>query len=129
MKREIQELKDIQQLVDTFYEKVRTDDLLGPIFNGVIRDRWPMHLQKMYNFWQTVLLKEHTYNGRPFPPHYQLPVDARHFEHWLHLFSETVDELFTGEKATEAKWRAQKMAEMFQYKIAYFRGNSSGPLV
>lgn len=122
-KNEILTINDIQQLVDAFYEKVREDELLGPIFNRVIEDRWPEHLEKMYRFWQTVLLNEHTYHGSPFPPHAHLPIEKKHFEHWLHLFYSTVNEHFTGEKATEALWRAEKMAQMFQFKIDYFKNN------
>lgn len=122
-RQEILTLNDIKLLVDAFYQRIQTDELLGPIFNERIGDRWPIHLEKMYRFWQTVLLEEYTYNGRPFPPHAQLPVGPEHFAHWLKLFIKTVDELFTGEKATEAKWRADKMATMFMAKIAYFRNN------
>jgi hemoglobin len=75
----------------------------------------------MYRFWQTVLLGEHTYMGSPFPPHANLPVDKSHFDQWLKLFKETLDEFFRGEKANEAKWRADKMAEMFQLRLSYFR--------
>ena len=120
---EILNLDDIKVLVDTFYERIREDKLLGPIFDERIQDRWPIHLEKMYKFWQTVLLQEHTYFGSPFPPHMQLPVDHQHFAAWLKLFNATVDELFTGEKAEEAKWRAGKMAEMFAAKIDYARKN------
>jgi hemoglobin len=121
--REILTFDDIKLLVDTFYQRIQTDELLGPIFNERIQDRWPIHLEKMYCFWQTILLEEYTYNGRPFPPHAQLPVDHQHFVQWLSLFTQTVDELFTGEKASEAKWRANKMAEMFEHKIAYLKKN------
>ncbi|MCB0629736.1 MAG: group III truncated hemoglobin [Saprospiraceae bacterium] len=124
----INDLSDIRILVDAFYEKVRNDSLLGPIFNGVIGERWPAHLEKMYTFWQTVLLKEHTYYGRPFPPHARLPLQQVHFERWLMLFYETVDEHYSGEKADEAKWRAGKMAEMFLHKIMYFRNQAGTSL-
>lgn len=120
---EILTLDDIKLLVDTFYERIREDILLAPIFNERIQDRWPIHLEKMYKFWQTVLLQEHTYFGSPFPPHAQLPIGHEHFAAWLDLFGKTVDELFTGEKATEAKWRAEKMAELFEAKIAYAKNN------
>ena len=116
-------LDDVKALVDTFYTKVRNDELLAPVFNARIQDRWPQHLEKMYTFWETTLLGNHTYFGSPFPPHAQLPVQHQHFERWMKLFTETVDELFTGEKADEAKWRAGKMAEMFELKIAHFRNN------
>ncbi len=116
-------IDDIKLLVDTFYKRIQSDELLGPIFNERIGDKWPIHIEKMYRFWQTVLLEEYTYNGRPFPPHAQLPVGPEHFALWLALFTQTVDELFTGDKATEAKWRAAKMAEIFQHKIAYLKNN------
>ena len=118
---EIESLKEVKQLVDLFYEKVRKDSLLANIFNGVIKDNWPSHLEKMYRFWQTVLLQEHTYQGSPFAPHAKLPVNAKHFDRWKHLFFETIDENFHGEKAKEAKFRAEKMAEMFQFKIKYLQ--------
>ena len=120
-KKEILTIEDIKLLVDDFYGKVRNDEMLSPIFNERIQDRWPVHLEKMYTFWQTVLLGEHTYYGSPFPPHANLPVNGEHFQRWLELFNSTVDELFSGEKATEAKWRTNKMAEMFQLKINHYR--------
>ncbi|MEM7375210.1 MAG: group III truncated hemoglobin [Bacteroidota bacterium] len=126
--KDIQTIQDIRLLVDTFYGKVRQDDLIGPIFNEVIQDKWAMHLEKMYAFWQTVLLQEITYGGRPFPPHMKLAVEQEHFDRWLGLFVETLDALFEGEKVMEAKWRAEKMAQMFHAKISYYRGRQSYPL-
>ncbi|HEY5406881.1 MAG TPA: group III truncated hemoglobin [Ginsengibacter sp.] len=121
--KEIISLEDIKLLVDTFYEKVRKDELIGPIFDERIHDRWPQHLEKMYTFWQTILLEERTYFGAPFPPHANLPISHNHFKRWMELFTQTIDELFAGEKADEAKWRAGKMAEVFESKIAYFQEN------
>lgn len=126
---DILSLDDVKLLVDTFYGKVREDELLAPIFNERIQDRWPLHLDKMYRFWQTVLLTDHTYFGSPFPPHATLKVEKLHFDRWLQLFHETLDELFDGKIAEEAKWRAGKMAEMFQIKIAMIRDNASRSLI
>tara|TARA_B100000965_G_C19591878_1_gene758331 strand:- start:1842 stop:2225 length:384 start_codon:yes stop_codon:yes gene_type:complete len=126
---EIATITEIKMLVDTFYDKVRRDDLLAEIFEEKIGDRWGEHLEKMYRFWQTVLLAEHTYYGSPFSPHSSLPVDQSHFERWIALFYKTVDELFEGEKAEEAKWRAKKMAEMFLFKIEYYQSRNSKPLL
>ena len=126
---DILSLEDVKLLVNTFYGKVREDKLIGPIFDERIQNRWPEHLAKMYTFWQTVLLGEHTYYGSPFPPHAKLPVEKIHFERWLTLFSETLNELFTGEIAAEAMWRANKMAEMFQFKIHHYRQNSTNSLI
>lgn len=116
-------MNDIQLLVDAFYLKVREDELLAGIFNERIQDHWSMHLEKMYRFWQTVLLEEHTYHGSPFVPHAKLPVDKAHFDRWLHLFNATLDEHFSGTKADEAKWRAERMAGMFFNKITYYKNN------
>ncbi|MFD2245138.1 group III truncated hemoglobin [Pontibacter ruber] len=122
-KQDILTLDDIKQLVDSFYTRVRADELLGPIFEERIKENWERHLNIMYNFWQTVLLGERTYQGSPGMKHITLPVGEEHFERWLSIFYKTVDELFTGEKAAEAKWRAERMAEMFSDKIAHFKKN------
>ncbi len=127
--RDISTIDDIKLLVNTFYQKIRENELLSPIFNGIIQDRWPEHLEKMYRFWQTVLLEEHTYFGSPFPPHAKLPVEQKHFDVWLALWHFTVNALFTGEKANEAKWRADKMALMFLSKIEYYKNNPAIPLL
>ena len=126
---DILDLEDVKKLVNTFYDKVRQDGLIGPVFNEKIQDRWPEHLEKMYRFWQTVLIGPHTYFGSPFPPHSQLPVGKVHFDRWMELFTGTIDELFEGKIADEAKWRAGKMAEMFQIKINHYKNTVSGGLV
>ena len=127
--KDIQQIEDIHLLVDTFYGKIRSDDLLAEIFEEVVQNNWTPHLEKMYGFWQTVLLGELAYRGSPFLPHMNLPVEKQHFDRWLSLFFETVDSLFTGEKAEEAKWRANRMADMFYSKIRYYRNQSATPLI
>ncbi|PXY40465.1 globin [Flavobacterium cheongpyeongense] len=122
---DITTIEDIKLLVNTFYEKVQNDDLIGPVFNEKMIGRWPEHLEKMYRFWQTLLLEEHTYSGSPFPPHKQLPVNQTHFDRWMEIFTKTVDSLFVGKLAEEAKLRAANMAYMFNYKIEYFRNQGN----
>lgn len=129
MKHDIKTLSDIKVLVDTFYGNIRENELLGPIFNNILIDRWPEHLEKMYRFWQTVLLEEHTYTGSPFVPHAKLPIDQVHFDTWLKIWNNTINNLFEGTKAEEAKWRGDKMAEMFLYKIMYYQNNSATPIL
>ena len=123
LQKDISHLDDIKLMVNTFYGKVREDEMIGYIFNDHIKDRWPEHLEKMYKFWQTVLLGDHTYFGAPFPPHAKLPIEHKHFQRWLQLFHSTIDELFTGEKAEEAKWRGNKMAQIFEVKIEMTRSS------
>lgn len=127
--KDILQIEDVKMLVDAFYTKIQADEKLGDIFNGVIQNRWPEHLEKMYKFWQTILLGEHTYYGSPFKPHASLPVEVEHFNRWLDLFYETIDTNFEGEKAEEAKWRSKKMAEMFLFKIEHYRDNPSKTLL
>lgn len=128
MTKEIVSRQEVESLVDTFYGKVRKDPLLGPIFEERIGKTWDTHLDKMYRFWETVLLGERTYQGSPFPPHATMPIGKEHFHQWLTLFTDTVEEQFEGEKAKEALWRAGQMAKMFEYKIAYMREHNTTPL-
>lgn len=128
-KQDITTIDDVKLLVDTFYDRVRQDNMLGHIFDSVIQDRWPEHLAKMYSFWQTVLLEEHTYHGSPFVPHAKLPVMAEHFERWIELFCTTADELFVGQTTERAKWQGERMATMFLAKITFYQNNSSVPLI
>lgn len=115
--KDITTIADVQQLVHTFYEEVRKDELLGPVFNSRLADQWEEHLEKMVRFWQTILLGEHTYSGYPFHPHATLAIDASHFEKWVTIFQTTVDRLFTGPVADEAKNRGVLMAKIFQHKL------------
>lgn len=118
---DILERRHIELLVDTFYGKVRVDPLLGGVFNGIIGDRWPEHLEKMYRFWGTVLTNEGSYTGTPVRPHLDMPIGAEHFGRWLQLFHATVDELFEGPVAQLAHRNADRMADMFQDRIARYR--------
>jgi len=129
VKADIQKLDDVKLLVDTFYGHVQQDELIGPIFNSKLEGHWPEHLEKMYTFWQTILLEEYTYRGRPFPPHAQLPIEAEHFERWLQLFDQTVNDLFEGPVAEEAKSRGRKMAALFQVKLDHIRQSPFKPLL
>ncbi|MCM4167270.1 Group 3 truncated hemoglobin ctb [Arenibacter antarcticus] len=129
MKHSIQHIGDIQLLVDAFYYKVRKDSMLAPLFNEVIKDNWEGHLKKMCTFWGTVLLGTSSYYGNPFMPHVNLAVEKDHFERWVFLFDQTLNENFEGEKAEEAQWRANKMAEMFHLKIKSFNTNNRKTLI
>ncbi len=122
--KDIENLSDIKLLVDSFYAHVQQDDLIGPIFNEKIKDRWPQHLNKMYGFWQTILFNQPVYKGSSFEAHAELTIDKKHFERWLLLFNTTVDNYFKGEKANEAKMRAANIAAVFNYKIEYLKNKS-----
>lgn len=119
--RDISNREDIILLVNTFYDKVKQDDTIGYIFNEIIGDDWSHHLPVMYNFWEMVLFQSATYTGNPIRAHInldkRLPLTAAHFERWMALWKETVDNLFSGEKASEIKTRAALMKDLIHHKI------------
>lgn len=123
---DIQSRNEIELLVNKFYDTVRSNNLLGPIFDQVIEDRWETHLDKMYTFWETVLLGKNSYSGYPFAPHIKLPIQKEHFVMWVKLFESTVKKHFEGPVAEDAVWRAHKMAKIFQSKLDYFQKTETG---
>lgn len=117
MKADIKDEQDIKLLVDTFYDKVNKDELLGPVFNGFSQVNWEHHLPVMYSFWSSVLFGTMAYKGQPFPKHLSMPIGREHFARWLDLFTQTVDITFEGEKAQEIKLKASSIAQVFQMKM------------
>ena len=106
--------------MNAFYDKVKQDDVIGYLFNDVARVNWDEHLPKMYNFWENILFYTGNYSGSPMIVHRELhsksTMNEGHFNHWNHLFNETVDNLFAGEKAEEIKSRATNIAAVMMYK-------------
>lgn len=105
---------DINKLVSIFYSKVQQDELLAPIFIAV---DWAHHTPLIIDFWSMILLGDKTYRGNPFSKHINLDIKKEHFTRWLWLFNQTVDENFLGEKCSEAKERANNIANIFQHKM------------
>jgi len=116
---------DVVIFVNLFYQKVRIDSILGSVFAAVIiDDNWEPHLNRMYSFWNTILFGKQDYRGNPFSKHANLPINGIHFQRWIDLLNETIDESFEGNKADEVKLRAEKMRLMFQAKLEYVRAHS-----
>lgn len=114
---------DIEFLVNEFYKSVRKDALLFPVFDEVIGKNWDPHLNKMYQFWETILFDTVGYKGSPVRKHLELddntPLHSDLFDRWITLWETTVDHHFTGDRAQEAKKRAQYMAMLMNYKIQH----------
>jgi hemoglobin len=121
MKNDITNKSDIKLLVDTFYDKVKANSTIGNIFNDIAKVDWQYHLPKMYSFWASLLLDEHSFSGNPMLKHIELskltPMTEIQFSEWLLLFTQTTDELFEGKKADEAKTRAANIARLILHKI------------
>lgn len=107
---------DITTLITTFYEKVRFDELLGPIFQADAQVHWPQPLFTMQAFWKRVLLNTGGADGWPFPGGLVLPNTGEYFQRWRQLFMAAVEDNFTGPIAEAAKAKAQNIAQMFEYK-------------
>jgi hemoglobin len=120
--RDIASRADIERLVNGFYERVRGDELLGPIFDDVAQTDWARHLPKMYDFWEGILFGVAGFRGNPLAVHRDLasrvPLGAREFGRWLDLFQESVDIRFSGPCAESAKARALRIAAVMQHHIS-----------
>lgn len=111
----------IARLVDAFYDRVRADRLIGPVFAERISD-WEPHLAQMRLFWSSVALLSGAYHGRPMPKHLPLPVDARHFDRWLELFEATAADACPPAAAAHFIERARRIAESLELGIAGANG-------
>lgn len=82
--------RHIEMLVDRFYDRVRQDRVLGPIFNPAVDD-WDEHKRTLVSFWSSVALRSGTYRGNPMAAHRPHPIRAAHFDHWLALWRDTAE--------------------------------------
>jgi hemoglobin len=121
-KKDIQTRDDVYLLVSSFYKKVRKDVVLGPFFNDVIKD-WDAHLNRLTSFWESSLFLKTKYLGKPLEAHIQVDKENNntitefHFGLWINLWFQTIDELFEGDYANNAKERARKMGTFLYLKI------------
>lgn len=112
----------ISELVDSFYEKIRDDELLGPIFNAKITD-WPPHLARMKDFWISIAIESGRFRGNPMVKHLAIPgIERSHFDHWLALFDETLPEVMPNPEACEfLSDRAARIADSLMTGISIHR--------
>jgi len=120
MKRDITGREDLLVLVTRFYEKLLADNSISYIFTDVAKIDLSHHLPVLVNFWDSILFQSDTYHKNAMQPHLTLhqqsPLQKHHFETWLRLFKESVDELFDGKIAFIAKERATSIATVMQIK-------------
>ncbi|WP_223033476.1 group III truncated hemoglobin [Hanstruepera marina] len=125
-KKDIETRADVNLLVSTFYDKVKADAFLGPFFLPIIKD-WNAHIERLTTFWESNLFitrkLEQKYYGNPLEVHVKVDqennqsITEHHFGVWLNLWFETIDELFEGEVADNAKRRARKMSTFLYLNI------------
>lgn len=116
----------IHGLVHSFYDQVRADPMLGPVFEARISD-WPPHLARMCAFWSSVVLMTGRYHGRPMQAHAPLPLGGTHFDRWLSLFEATARDVCPPLAADVFIEKAQMIAQSLELGIAMHRGHVLGP--
>jgi hemoglobin len=115
-------------LVDRFYDKVRIDPLLGPVFNPRVDD-WDAHKVLMTSFWATVALRSGHYRGNPLAKHQPLPITAEHFKRWLALWRETANEVLDAESTALMTGYAERIGYGMRVGMGlsgHLRGRESG---
>lgn len=117
---------DIALLVPLFYERVRDDPVLGPIFNGAIDD-WPHHLEKLKAFWSSVMLTSGRYKGQPMVAHlrHQDHMSRANFERWLGLWRDVTGEVLGAPAAAAFQDKADRIAESLQLGVQFHRERST----
>ena len=116
----------IARLVDAFYDKVRVDPVIGPIFNEAVHD-WAEHKRLLTSFWCSVVLKAQTYRGNPMQAHRPWPIEVRHFEHWLDLWGRTAGELLPEAEAATMVEFASRIGQSLRYGLGLgTRGKTLG---
>lgn len=99
----------IAALVDRFYDKVRADASIGPIFNAAVHD-WPGHKALLTRFWCSVALGAQSYRGNPMAVHRGQPaIRAVHFARWLELWRETTAEVLDEADAAQMQDYADRI--------------------
>jgi hemoglobin len=114
--------EDIRELVRAFYARVRQDLELGPVFDRAITD-WPRHLEKLEDFWSSVMLTSGRYKGQPMIAHvrHERAMTPENFARWLQLWKETSRELLLPEAAAAFQDRASRIAESLQLGVSFYR--------
>ncbi|MFN8036802.1 MAG: group III truncated hemoglobin [Acidimicrobiia bacterium] len=128
--RDLADRDDVEALVRSFYRLAAVDDVLGPVF-AAARVDWPHHIATLTDFWAWQLLGERGYEGNPLRAHEPLqaatPFGDAHYDRWLELFEETVDDSFAGPHADLAKQRANKMAGALRRLLDGVEGRGDEP--
>jgi Truncated hemoglobins len=120
-RRDVLGRKEIELLVSSFYQEVRADGLLGPVFDEVAKVDWDEHISKLCDFWETVLFRTGSYKGNPLAVHRHLAKDVEMgkmlFDRWLEIFVQTMDLHFRGENADHLKRVAADMAQVIHSRL------------
>ncbi|HRH57509.1 MAG TPA: group III truncated hemoglobin [Chitinophagales bacterium] len=123
MKEDIASRKDIEQIIIRFYELSFQDERLGNIFKEISPLHLETHIPLVTDFWEGILLDGDKYRGNVTEKHFTVnrltPLNKSDFDSWYNYWEKAVNDLFAGEKAEMAKFRARSIADIMSYKIDY----------
>ena len=119
--KELQSREDVELMIDTFYSKVVKDDTINFFFSDIAKINWEKHLPRMYAFWESILFGKMTYKGNPMTVHFAInhikPMEKQHFDRWLKLWRESIEENFVGENASLAITKSENIGRIMSYKM------------
>lgn len=123
--KKLESREDIEFLVNTFYDKIIKDEMIGFFFKEVVNVDWERHLPTMYSFWESILFGQMSYKGNPMQKHFPInqmqAMEKKHFERWLLLWKTTIEENFSGENASMAITKSENIANLMAYKMEMAR--------
>ncbi|BDU17916.1 group III truncated hemoglobin [Lysobacter auxotrophicus] len=119
--------RHLAELVDRFYERVRADPELGPVFNAAIDD-WPEHKRMLTQFWSSVALGTRSYRGNPMAAHRPHPIRAEHFDRWLSLWRETARDVLPPDQVERVYAYAEKIGYSLRYGLGLMERKGALPL-
>jgi hemoglobin len=118
---DIETRADCERLVREFYARAFADPIIGFLFTDIAKLDLEAHVPRITAFWETILLGARSYGGGAFRPHAALhakvPLLRGHFDRWVTIWSQTVDDLFAGERAELAKAHAERVASAFHRRL------------
>nr|WP_282571144.1 group III truncated hemoglobin [Sphingopyxis sp. MSC1_008] len=114
-------------MIPAFYDRVRTDTDIGPLFNAAVHD-WPGHLEKLVAFWSSVMLTSGRYKGNPVAEHlkHQAAITPAMFDRWLAIWADTTNELLAPAAAAALQAKAARIAESLQLALFFRLGDPAG---
>ncbi len=112
---------EIAGLVPRFYDRVRADALIGPVFDNAITE-WKPHLEKLMAFWSSVMLTSGRYKGNPMAAHMKhlATITPPMFDRWLSIWAEVTNESMAPGIAAELQAKAERIAQSLKLAL-YFR--------
>lgn len=121
---DIESREDCERLVRAFYGRALHDPMIGYLFTDVAKLDLEAHVPVLTDFWETLLLGAKSYDRGSFHPHAALHAKSElrggHFDRWLALWYQTVDELFAGPRAEQAKAHAFRLASAFRMRLGAY---------